>query len=578
LVLVVLAMAAMGAAPAGQQPNVIVILTDDQGYGDVSAHGNPTLKTPNLDRLHRQSIRLTDFHVSPMCTPTRGQLMTGRDALDNGAMNVSSGRTMTRVGMPTMAEVFRRGGYRTGIFGKWHLGDVYPHRPMDRGFEKSVWFPSSHIPSAPDYWNNDYFDPHLRVNSAAPTRFKGYCTDVFFDEAMSWMREAAGDRAPFFCYVPTNAPHAPLWVENRYRDPYKHLDPKLASFFAMIGNIDENVGRLLAFLDKSGLAENTVVIFMTDNGGTVGVPHFNAGMKGTKVTLWDGGHRVPCFIRVPKSMGFGTPRDVGGLTQVQDLMPTLAEACGLDRPGELDGLSLVPLLRNGRELPERMLVVQFSRMNQPRPEKGDAAVLWRRWRLMNKGTELYDLSTDPHQDRNVAGEHPDVVKKMRDRYERWWAEVEPRVNEVTPLTVGDVHEGETMLSAADWVDVFLDQQAQVRAAPEKRNGAWSLNVARTGTYRFELRRYPREADLALSAAAPEQKFVDGTMRSARAVPIAKAKIRVGEKESSADAEAGAKAVTFSVPLESGPTTLQSHFYDAAGNELIGAYYVYVRRM
>src|SRR5690554_2068640 len=144
-----------GAPAANDPPNVIIVLVDDQGYGDLSCHGNPHLRTPHIDRLHSQSIRLTDFHVAPMCTPTRSQLITGRDALDNGAMNVSSGRSMMRVGLPTLAEVFASSGYRTGIFGKWHLGDVYPHRPQDRGFHRALWFPSSHIPAAPDYWNND---------------------------------------------------------------------------------------------------------------------------------------------------------------------------------------------------------------------------------------------------------------------------------------------------------------------------------------------------------------------------------------------------------------------------------------
>jgi len=172
-----------GTAPAASRPNVIVLLTDDQGYGDLSCHGNPVLKTPNLDRLYSQSVRFTDFHVAPMCTPTRGQLMTGVDALRNGAMNVSSGRTPLRLEYPTMANVFRANGYRTAMFGKWHLGDNYPYRPQDRGFEKAIWFPSSHISSAPDYWNNDYFDDVYRHNGERQA-FKGYCTDVFFREAM----------------------------------------------------------------------------------------------------------------------------------------------------------------------------------------------------------------------------------------------------------------------------------------------------------------------------------------------------------------------------------------------------------
>ena len=169
-------------------PNVIIVMTDDQGYGDLSAHGNPILKTPNLDQLASQSIRLTDFHVAPMCTPTRGQLMSGRDALDNGAMNVSSGRAILRKTIPTMANFFAGAGYRTALFGKWHLGDNYPYRPQDRGFEETLTFPSSHMSSAPDYWNNDYFDDFYRHNGQLQ-QYPGYSTDVFFAEAMEWMRQ-----------------------------------------------------------------------------------------------------------------------------------------------------------------------------------------------------------------------------------------------------------------------------------------------------------------------------------------------------------------------------------------------------
>jgi len=283
---------------AGSRPNVILVLTDDQGYGDLSCHGNPVLKTPNLDRLYAESIRLTDFHVAPMCTPTRGELLSGVDCLRNGAMNVSSGRTPLRRELPTMADLFAEGGYVTGQFGKWHLGDNYPYRPQDRGFQESIWFPSSHIPSAADYWNNDYFDDVYRHNGRREP-FQGYCTDVFFSEAVRWMRGCAERKEPFFCYVPLNAAHSPLFVPDKYREPYRGQPRNVASFFGMIANIDENMGKLDVFLRECGLRENTILIFMTDNGGTVGVNVFNAGMRGRKIDLYDGGHRVPCFLRWP---------------------------------------------------------------------------------------------------------------------------------------------------------------------------------------------------------------------------------------------------------------------------------------
>src|SRR5574340_882895 len=193
------ALSPLALAPAAR-PNVIIILTDDQGYGDLSAHGHPEIRTPNIDRLHSESVRFTDFHSSPMCTPTRAQLMTGRDALYSGAMNVSSGRTLLRTDIPTMSEAFRAGGYRTGIFGKWHLGDSYPYRPEDRGFEETVWFPSSHIGSAPDSWNNAYFNDEYRHNGGR-RRYSGYCTDVFFGDASRWIRAQAQASRPFFAYL-----------------------------------------------------------------------------------------------------------------------------------------------------------------------------------------------------------------------------------------------------------------------------------------------------------------------------------------------------------------------------------------
>src|SRR5262245_54420608 len=220
-------------ASAAQKPNIVLIITDDQGYGELSCHGNPVAKTPHLDQLAKESVRLTDFHVAPMCTPTRGQLLTGVDCLRNGAMNVSSGRTLLRREFPTMAEIFARNSYRTAIFGKWHLGDNYPFRPEDRGFQEAIWFPSSHVSSAADFFNNDYFDD-VYCHNGKREAFKGYCTDVFFREATRWMRECTKRKQPFFCYLPLNAPHGPLFVPDHYRDPYRQQKAGIASFFGMI--------------------------------------------------------------------------------------------------------------------------------------------------------------------------------------------------------------------------------------------------------------------------------------------------------------------------------------------------------
>jgi len=583
-----LATPAHAQAPA-RRPNVILVMTDDQGYGDLSCHGNPALKTPHLDRLHGQSVRLVDFHVAPMCTPTRGQLLTGIHCLKNGAMNVSSGRTLLRRGIPTLAEFLAALGYRTGVFGKWHLGDNYPYRPQDRGFHEALFFPSSHIGSAPDYWNNCYFDDTYNRNGQR-VKYQGYCTDVFFGEAMRWMKQCAEKHEPFFAYIPTNAPHGPLFVPQAYRQHYKDRKPALASFFGMIANIDDNIGKLETFLREHNLRDDTIVVFLTDNGGTVGVPLFNAGMRGRKIELYDGGHRVPCFIRWPSGR-LRPPGDVAELTQVQDLLPTLVELCGGDAGGDAvpgikpgrnpaprpEGVSLAPLLRGqAKQLPDRMLVVQFSRMNAPRPTRGDACVLWRRWRLVHD-KELHDLGADPGQQRNLIAEHPDVAAKMRDHYQRWWAEVAPQVNEHEAIVVGADAENPLQLSPADWQDVFLDQGRQVRDGLG-RNGAWNVEVARAGKYAIELRRWPAEADAPIRAGLPALKHADGTFPPGQALPVAAARLKIAAHDATRAVADDAKAATFQVSLPAGRTQLQGWMLDAQGKEIAGAYYVTVRRL
>jgi arylsulfatase A-like enzyme len=559
-----------GAAAPLAKPNILLVLVDDQGYGDLSVHGNPVLKTPHMDRLHAESIRFTDFHVQPMCTPTRGQLMTGVDALRNGAINVSSGRTNLRREFPTMPEIFAAAGYRTGMFGKWHLGDNYPYRPQDRGFQESIWYQSSSIPSAAGYFNNDYFDDVYQHNGVNQ-KFEGYTTDVFFREAQSWMKQQAARREPFFCYLPLAAAHGPLFVPDRYREPYRQQPPRIASFFAMIANIDENLGRLDGFLRENGLHENTILIFMTDNGTATGDPVFNAGMRGKKIGLYDGGHRVPFFIRWPagKLRAVG---DVAALTQVQDVLPTLLELCGVAKPAaaSFDGTSLAGLLRDpAATLPDRKLTIQFSRMNDSRPKPGDAVVLWKR-------NELYNLATDPAQERNVITQFPEVATALRTHYATWWAGVEPRLLEISPIHLGSARANPVQLSPCDWVDVFFDQQNQVRGT--KKNGAWSLLVEHAGDYEISLRRWPLEADAPITAAMPAFQGVDGGFAAGDAFPVASADLKIGDVRRQQTVTPEDKAVNFNVTLPLGPINLQAWFRDAAGQEIAGAYYVYVRAM
>jgi len=604
--------AALHAAdqPAAQRPNVLVVITDDQGFGELSTHGNPVLQTPHLDRLAAASIRLADFHAAPMCTPTRGQLMTGVDALRNGAMNVSSGRTLLRPQFPVMPEILAAAGYRTGLFGKWHLGDSYPYRPQDRGFHESIWFPSSHIGSVPDAWGNDYFDDTY-IHNGRSRGFQGYTTDVLFREAMRWMRAEAGAGRPFFCYLATAAPHQPHYVPDRYRAPvraaldaaraqladYRPEAPmskgrtvgtELVSYLAMIANIDENLGRLEAFLAESGLRDNTLLVFLTDNGSTFGPRYFNAGMKGGKATLWEGGHRVPCFVRWP-SGGLRPPGDVGGLTQVQDLLPTLVDLLDVPAPAgaAFDGTSLAPVLRGQATPPdERMLVVNFSRMpfaalrttpdNAAVPRREGAAVLWKRWRLL-EDRELYNLDDDPLQQRNVIERHPEVAAAMRAHLDAWWDGLKARANEFQPSVIGHPAENPVLLSACQWADVFVDQQAQVRRG-ERKNGWWPIEVAQAGQYAFTLSRWPYASGLGLRDGVGETRVTDGTLAAGEPWPAASAWLRIGDVERRDAVPTNTWAVCFRLPLAAGRTTLQTAFLDADGNEIAGAYYVTAERL
>ncbi|MBI5685499.1 MAG: arylsulfatase [Verrucomicrobia bacterium] len=589
-------LAAGAAFASAVKPNVIVILTDDQGYGDFSCHGNPVLKTPNLDRLHAESIRFTDFHSSPMCTPTRGQLMTGRDALANGASCVCSGRTFVRREVPTMAELFAAGGYRTGLFGKWHLGDNFPHRPNDREFHEAVYHLSWGITSTPDYWDNDYFDDFFRRNGRVE-QFKGYCTDVFFSEAQRWMKSCAAAGQPFLCYLAPNAPHGPFYVAEKYKRPYKHLAPDVAGFFGMIANLDENIGRLETMLRESGLRENTILVLMTDNGGTGGITVFNAGLRGAKASLHDGGHRVPCFVRWPAG-GLRPAGDVVELAQVQDVLPTLLDLCAVKpaKRGRFDGVSLASLLR-GKEQPalaQRTLVVQYSGLTQSEPAKWDAAVLRDKWRLVS-GRELYDIKTDPAQKTDVAAQHPELVKSLRAYYEKWWAAVQPGLRRFETLDIGSDCENPACLTSMDWVapkltpasqpfDIRLLGETLVKegSLPGGRpqpamNAPWNIRVTRDGVYRISLRRWPHEAKAPLTAAVPAYKCVDGSFPEGKALPIGKARVRLGGFDATTPVGATDKEAVFEARLKAGKTQLQTWFYDAQGRELCGAFYVEVLR-
>ena len=577
-----------------ERPNVIIVMTDDQGYGELSVHGNPILKTPGLDKLYHQSIRLTDFHVAPMCTPTRGQLLTGVDAVRNGAVNVSSGRSLLRREFLTIADYYSENAYATGIFGKWHLGDNYPFRPEDRGFQETLWFPSSHIGSVPDYWGNDYFDD-VYIHNGKKENFNGYCTDEFFYHAMEWMKKCSEEKKPFFSYIPTNAPHQPFFapekdileIQNRVenseltRDMEESKKHDFIRYLAMIRNIDQNMEKLMRFLEDEDLAENTILIFLTDNGSTFGPDYYNAGMRGRKTQLYEGGHRVPFFIRWPAGKGFEKPRDIGGLTQAQDVLPTVLDLCRIDyNPGTLDGKSLASVFHENMPIPEdRVLFINYSRMpfwfDYPSPysnsiiRENDAAVLWKQWRLLTK-TELYDLSADPLQQYNVIEEYPEIAGYMTGKLSEWWSGVKDFANDPERIIIGNEKENPLLLTACEWMDVFVDQQSQVEKGVLK-NSYWLLEVEESGTYEFELRRWPEESGISLM----------GSSNKGISLPISAARISISSDEKVLNARKLVKdddeSVFFTFKLNKGNIALHTWFDDKNGEALVGAYYVYVTK-
>lgn len=558
----------VNAQPAPARPNVLVILTDDQGYGDFSCHGNPVLKTPEMDSIHAESVRFTDFHAAPMCTPTRGQLMSGVDALHNKASSVTAGRACLRRDLPTMADVFRASGYRTGLFGKWHLGDNYPYRPMERGFDVAKYHLGWGLSAAPEF-DNDYFNGRYRDNGVVKT-FPGYCTDFWFDQAMSFMRGQGQSRQPFFCYLPTNTPHGPNWVDRKYSEPYNKPGlPK--EFFGMIANLNENLGRLDKFLRETGLRDNTILMLMTDNGGTQGVKTFNAGMRAGKTQIYNGGHRVPCFVRWPAGK-LGAPRDVATPAQMQDVLPTMIDMLGLKKPAsaKFDGVSLARLLKDPEAtIEDRMLIVQYGQI----PKKYDAYVIWNKWRLAN-GTELYDIEADPGEKTDLAAKHPDIVTRMRAHYDKWWAPIEPTLSDFAPISVGSTQENPVVLSSSDWQNVYADNAGHVSSGAGGPRGApWAIYTERGGEYKIELSRWPFEQKLALTAGRPVQKMTAGELPVGKALPIAGAEVRVAGQSLKAKAQPDATAIELRVKLAAKTKTdLHAWFTDAQGADVSGVYY------
>ena len=440
----------------GTRPNIIFVLTDDQGMGDLSCMGNPILRTPQLDGFHAKSTRFTDFHVSPTCAPTRGALMSGRHPLEVGISHTIRLREQMALDVVTLPQALQKAGYRTGLFGKWHLGDEPEYLPQNRGFDEVLMHGAGGIGQngLGDFEQNatsTYFDSTLLHNGTI-VKSQGFCTDVFFNAALGWIQGELKNKDPFFAYVSLNAPHGPMIAPDSWKKRFREegYDGKTAARYGMIENIDHNFGQMMKHLEDWGALEDTLVIFMTDNGMSMGigkrkgesiVPH-NAGLRGRKNSPDEGGTRVPSFWYWKGKLKEGA--DVPALTRHLDVYRTFCDLAGAEIPqSQLPprGRSLVPLLEDpSANWAERQIFVHCARWDDGRKNKltreenryKKCAIRTERWRLVDNA-RLYDISTDPGQLEDVATEHPDVVKALGRAYDQWWESTEPfLVNEGLP--------------------------------------------------------------------------------------------------------------------------------------------------
>lgn len=563
------------ASSFADQPNVVLVITDDQGYANLSSMGHPILQTPHIDALYEKGVRLTDYHVDPTCAPTRAALMTGRYSDRAGVWHTVIGRHQLRTREVTLAEVFKKSGYATGVFGKWHLGDLYPFRPQDRGFDEIVIHAAGGVGQGPDFWGNDYFDDTYQTNDGWTT-FEGFCTDVFFDESIDFMRRQAERKKPFFAYISTNAPHGPFYSPEKNYERFKEMEHDgkelgevVGKYYGMIENIDDNMGKLMAFLGEEGLAENTLLIFTSDNGPvTRGIDIFNAGLREGKGTRWDGGHRVPWIMRWPKG-GIEGGEDVDRVTAHIDILPTLAELCGLSLPDvELDGKSLVPLIENpDAEWETRRLVVESQRVYDPEKYR-NFAVFTDGWRLVGKD-ELYDMEKDRGQKTDVAEEHPEILSDLQAAYEAFWADVSREHHLVTRPIVGAVASNPVVLQSHDWTTEGFWNQFHI-ARPFDQNdppfGSWVMEVAETDWYQISIRRWAAEADRPIEDAYVGQS-----------VGAHSARIEIQGQVLNQAVSKDAKEVTFRVRLEKGVAELKTTFFDKNEKPTTSAFYAYLLR-
>ena len=556
------------------RPNVILIMTDDQGIGDLGFHDNPHVRTPHLDTLARQSVRFKYFYVSPVCSPTRASLMTGRYNYRTGVVDTWLGRSMMHPDELTLGEMFTRAGYKTGIFGKWHLGDHFPMRACDQGFQESLVCAGGGLTQPSDPPGNTYFDPILHLNGKE-VKTRGYCTDVFTDAAIGFIEKNRA--SPFFVYVPYNAPHTPLQVPTNYLNHFKGIDftkgaypqkghslpPKIneddtARVYAMVENLDDNIGRLLAKVDEMELTEKTIVVFLTDNGPQQ--PRYTYGLFERKGNTHEGGVRVPFFLRWTGTLDAG--KELGIIAAHIDVAPTLLELCGIPKPSEakFDGLSLAPLLNLGQgtkvSWPDRTLYFQWHRGDEPQIYRAFGARSQRYKLLQPQGVsdsrpfdeippfKLYDMLLDPYETKDIASENKDVVERMQQEYAAWFRDVSSTRGFAPPrIQICGTDENPVTLTRQDWRGPRANWGIEGL-------GYWEVLVAKAGGCEVHLE-------------FPELKTDAEAFVSIAGVNAGKA-LKKGDKN-----------CRFSIKVPAGPARLEA--WISQGGKQFGPHYVTVKK-
>jgi len=479
--------------------NVILIMTDDQGYGDLGFTGNSIVKTPVIDNLAEESVQFTNFYVSPVCAPTRASLMTGRYSLRTGLYDTFKGGAIMSDEEVTVAEILKDNGYKTGIFGKWHLGDSYPFRPIDQGFTTSIVHRSGGIGQPGDVANyfeydSSYFDPVLYRNGNK-VQTEGYCSDVYTDEAIEFLKENKNNF--FFLYLSFNAPHTPLQLPDKYYQMYRDVDPSNRGAFSekknfpdnmserekeaarkvygMVTNIDDNLGKLFTTLEKSGLEENTMIIFLTDNGP---IPRrYNGGLRERKSSVYEGGIHVPFFIKLEGEFPAGKKVDIPAAHI--DILPTVLDMCNISNETDvpIDGKSLLPVIR-GNEVAwnDRPLFFHWQR-SYPEPyrniavRKGDYKLVGHApYTASLEDLELFNLGKDPHEQKNILASQKDTAQELKSLFDNWYEEImgSPHLKNIQYIKVGSNNENPVILNKND--------------AKEARY--WAVEVVQEANYDF----------------------------------------------------------------------------------------------